>query len=283
MNKTYGISGFGQIDVLYVNQNYLKTLPINLKSPSHKKVFLVPVQYKNKAIEKLVKQLYFSQLSYEEQQKTTVEHLPIAISYYQNTIKTFNYNDTKAEIISNPIIGILSNKLLFEEAAYLSNTGLSNPLKIPRTHHSQKVANQIFTKYDPETTIKLSTLHDIQQNMLDSLISGRNNFLFLVGILVFLNSVISYFLIVALFLTRKQELLTMKFLGWRLINRYLFLLSIVASIQIVAFICLFIAKAQLSVLLLYCFYITIDLFLIILMVYSYESKNLVLLLKKGEL
>lgn len=279
--ETYHIKGFNNVEVLYVNQNYLKSHGFSSKKSDNKKLFLVPESYKKTNITKLVKNIYHSQLSYDEQNSTEADKLPIDIIYYKKQVDLFPYNENISQNFKEPIISVVGDQLLFEEAAYLTNTGVSNPLKIPKSQKNLQIANRIVATTDENTKIKFSTLHDIQESMVDSLRIGRNNFLYMVFILVLISTAISYFVILIGFICRHQYQNTMKFLGWKLVDRYASFLVTIGVMHLISLVILIFSKVAPIVLMSYSLFIALDLLLVIVIAYYYERKKLSEQLKKG--
>lgn len=281
--ESYNIKGFDNVEILYVNYNYLKDHGLPFKKSDSKKLFLVPESYKKANITKLVKHIYRSQLSYDQQTSIDLNKLPIEIIYYKNQVDLFPYNENISQNFTQPIFSIVSDDLLFEEAAYLTNTGISNPLKIPKSKENFQIANRIATTNDEDTKIKFSTLHDIQQNKVDSLRAGRNNFLFVLFILILISIAISYFMILIGFICRHQYQNTMKFLGWKLVDRYATFLVTIGMMHIISLMILIFSKVTWAILLSYTIYVCLDLLLVLFLAYNHERKKLSEQLKRGEI
>ncbi|AUW97238.1 hypothetical protein [Streptococcus pluranimalium] len=281
--ETYRIKGFNKVEILYVNHNYLKAHGFSSKITDNKKLFLVPESYQKTNLTKLVRHIYRSQLSYDEQKNTDVNKLPVDIIYYKKHVDLFPYNENIPQNFKEPIISVVGDNLLFEEAAYLTNTGISNPLKIPKSKKNFQTANRIVTTYDENTKIKFSTLHDIRQNMVDSLRAGRNNFLFMLFILILINIAISYFMILIGFICRHQYQNTMKFLGWKLVDRYASFLVIIGTMHMISLLILIFSKVTFTVFVSYILYVILDVLLVLSLAYHYEQRKLSEQLKRGEI
>lgn len=95
--------------------------------------------------------------------------------------------------------------MLFEEKAYLSDTGLSNPMKIKKVSNLNEKLAQIVNTLDDQTKINFSTLSSIKATNIDSIKDGIKNISILSFILGILNILISTFVVSIVFLTKKRR------------------------------------------------------------------------------
>lgn len=283
-SERFGLTKLQSIPIMTVNRNFLSHIKFNTKTDVSAKIFLVPRKLENKSqLKEFLQQFYHSQLSYEEQERTKVGDLSVQIVFYDEDISVFPYSETEQSNFINPIFVVLSDSLLFEEAAYLSTTGVNNPIKIPIGQENLAMAEQIIRQQSDGTEVKFSSLHDIQQSMVDSLEDGMKNILFLILLLLLLSFVITYFTVAILFICHKQYLTTTKFLGWRLIDRYKSILTVLSICHTLALFLLIVIGRQPRVILTYIIYLLIDVALVILFAIGNEKGSISQRLKGGTL
>lgn len=283
-SKRFGLAKLQSVPIMTVNHNYLSHIKFNIRTDVSGKIFLVPRELENNPqIKEFLQHFYYSQLSYEEQEKTKVGNLSVQIVFYDEDISIFPYSETEQSNFTNPIFAILSDNLLFEEAAYLSTTGVNNPMKIPAGKENLTIAKQIIRQQGDGTEVKFSSLHDIKQSMVDSLEDGMNNILFLIFLLLLLSFVITYFTVAILFTCHKQYLTTTKFLGWKLLDRYKSILTVVSLCHILALFLLTVIGRQPCVILAYIVYLLIDVTLVMIFAVANEKRSVSQQLKRGKL
>ncbi|WP_423216209.1 hypothetical protein [Streptococcus equinus] len=283
-SKRFGLTKLQSIPIMTVNRNFLSHIKLDTKTDVSGKVFLVPRELGNKPqIKEFLQQFYHSQLSYEEQERTEVGDLSVQIVFYDEDISVFPYSETEQSNFTNPIFAVLSDNLLFEEAAYLSTTGVSNPIKIPIGQENLVIARQIIRQQGDGTEVKFSSLHDIQQSMVESLEDGMNNIFFLIFLLLLISFVITYFTVAILFTCHKRYLTTTKFLGWKLIDRYKSILTVVSICHILALFLLIVMVRQPCVILAYMIYLLIDVTLVMIFGVVNEKRSISQQLKRGKL
>ncbi|CVM31560.1 bacteriocin immunity protein [Streptococcus pneumoniae] len=272
------------VDVYYANRNFLKSKGFKLPDTGIKKVILMPAstkgeEDKNQLLGKLIA---FHSMKYEEQQKRTIEDMDVEIAYYEGDWSFFPYSDKRKENLSNPIISLVNDSdMMWDEKASLSTTGLNNPIKIENTVQHQKEITELVEKLSDGNYLKFSSIQAIQQEKVDSYRDAVRNFNLLFALFGLLSMMISYFLLVTTFLLKRRDIITKKFMGWKLVDRYrplLVLLLLGYSFPLLVLI--FFAHAFLP-LLLFAGFTCLDILFVLGLASRMEKRSLVELLKGG--
>lgn len=272
------------VDVYYANRNFLKSKGFKLPDTGIKKVILMPAstkgeEDKNQLLGKLIA---FHSMKYEEQQKRTIEEMDVEIAYYEGDWSFFPYSDKRKENLSNPIISLVNDSdMMWDEKASLSTTGLNNPIKIENTVQHQKEITELVEKLSDGNYLKFSSIQAIQQEKADSYRDAVRNFNLLFALFGLLSMMISYFLLVTTFLLKRRDIITKKFMGWKLVDRYrplLVLLLLGYSLPLLVLI--FFAHALLP-LLLFAGFTCLDILFVLALASKMEKRSLVELLKGG--
>lgn len=272
------------VDVYYANRNFLKSKGFKLPDTGIKKVILMPAstkgeEDKNQLLGKLIA---FHSMKYEEQQKRTIEEMDVEIAYYEGDWSFFPYSDKRKENLSNPIISLVNDSdMMWDEKASLSTTGLNNPIKIENTVQHQKEITELVEKLSDGNYLKFSSIQAIQQEKVDSYRDAVRNFNLLFALFGLLSMMISYFLLVTTFLLKRRDIITKKFMGWKLVDRYrplLVLLLLGYSLPLLVLI--FFAHALLP-LLLFAGFTCLDILFVLGLASRMEKRSLVELLKGG--
>ena len=272
------------VDVYYANRNFLKSKGFKLPDTGIKKVILMPAstkgeEDKNQLLGKLIA---FHSMKYEEQQKRTIEEMDVEIAYYEGDWSFFPYSDKRKENLSNPIISLVNDSdMMWDEKASLSTTGLNNPIKIENTVQHQKEITELVEKLSDGNYLKFSSIQAIQQEKVDSYRDAVRNFNLLFALFGLLSMMISYFLLVTTFLLKRRDIITKKFMGWKLVDRYrplLVLLLLGYSLPLLVLI--FFAHALLP-LLLFAGFTCLDILFVLGLASRMEKGSLVELLKGG--
>ncbi|HET0665491.1 TPA: bacteriocin-associated integral membrane family protein, partial [Streptococcus pneumoniae] len=272
------------VDVYYANRNFLKSKGFKLPDTGIKKVILMPAstkgeEDKNQLLGKLIA---FHSMKYEEQQKRTIEEMDVEIAYYEGDWSFFPYSDKRKENLSNPIISLVNDSdMMWDEKASLSTTGLNNPIKIENTVQHQKEITELVEKLSDGNYLKFSSIQAIQQEKVDSYRDAVRNFNLLFALFGLLSMMISYFLLVTTFLLKRRDIITKKFMGWKLVDRYrplLVLLLLGYSFPLLVLI--FFAHAFLP-LLLFAGFTCLDILFVLGLASRMEKRSLVELLKGG--
>lgn len=272
------------VDVYYANRNFLKSKGFKLPDTGIKKVILMPAstkgeEDKNQLLGKLIA---FHSMKYEEQQKRTIEEMDVEIAYYEGDWSFFPYSDKRKENLSNPIISLVNDSdMMWEEKTRLSTTGLNNPMKVENTEQNQKVITELVEKLSDGNYLKFSSLQAIQQEKVDSYRDAVRNLNILFALFGLLSMMISYFLLVTTFLLKRRDIITKKFMGWKLVDRYrplLVLLLLGYSLPLLVLI--FFAHALLP-LLLFAGFTCLDILFVLALASRMEKRSLVELLKGG--
>ena len=273
-----------KLDVYYANSNFLKSKGFKLPDTSTKKVILMPASDKGQEGKNqfLGKSIAYLSLRYEDQQKQRIEDMDVEIAYYEGDWSFFPYNNGRKENLHNPIISLVSDQdMMWEEKTRLSTTGLNNPMKVENTEQNQKVITELVEKLSDGNYLKFSSIQAIQQEKVDSYRDAVRNLNILFALFGLLSMMISYFLLVTTFLLKRRDIITKKFMGWKLVDRYrplLVLLLLGYSLPLLVLI--FFAHALLP-LLLFAGFTCLDILFVLVLASRMEKRSLVELLKGG--
>ena len=270
------------LTVYYANRNFLKSKGFKLPDTGTKKVILMPAsakgeEDKNQLLGKLI--AYLS-MKYEEQQKQTIEEMDVEIAYYEGDWSFFPYNDKRKENLYNPIISLVNDSdMMWDEKASLSTTGLNNPIKIENTVQHQKEITELVEKLSDGNHLKFSSIQAIQQEKVDSYRDAVRNFNLLFALFGLLSMMISYFLLVTTFLLKRTDIITKKFMGWKLIDRYRSLLGLLLAVYSLPFVVLVFLAHALFPLLLFAGFTCVDILFVLFLGSKMEKRNVAQLLK----
>ena len=273
-----------KLDVYYANSNFLKSKGFKLPDTSTKKVILMPASDKGQEGKNqfLGKSIAYLSLRYEDQQKQRIEDMDVEIAYYEGDWSFFPYNNERKENLHNPIISLVNDQdMMWEEKTRLSTTGLNNPMKVENTEQNQKVITELVEKLSDGNYLKFSSLQAIQQEKVDSYRDAVRNLNILFALFGLLSMMISYFLLVTNFLLKRRDIITKKFMVWKLVDRYrplLVLLLLGYSLPLLVLI--FFAHALLP-LLLFAGFTCLDILFVLVLASRMEKRSLVELLKGG--
>ena len=274
------------LTVYYANRNFLKSKGFKLPDTGTKKVILMPAsakgeEDKNQLLGKLI--AYLS-MKYEEQQKRTIEEMDVEIAYYEGDWSFFPYNEKRKENLYNPIISLVNDSdMTWNEKASLSTTGLNNPIKIENTAQHQKEVTALVEKLSDGNYLKFSSIQAIQQDKVDSYRDAVRNFNILFALVGLLSMMISYFLLVTTFLLKRTDIITKKFMGWKLIDRYRSLLGLLLAVYSLPFMVLLFFTQALFPLLLFAGFTGLDILFVLFLGSKMEKRNVVQLLKGDHL
>ena len=273
-----------KVDVYYANSNFLKSKGFKLPDTSTKKVILMPASAKGQEGKNqfLGKSIAYLSMRYEDQQKQRIEDMDVEIAYYEGDWSFFPYNNERKENLHNPIISLVNDQdMMWEEKTRLSTTGLNNPMKVENTEQNQKVITELVEKLSDGNYLKFSSIQAIQQEKVDSYRDAVRNLNILFALFGLLSMMISYFLLVTTFLLKRTDIITKKFMGWKLVDRYrplLVLLLLGYSLPLLVLI--FFAHALLP-LLLFAGFTCLDILFVLGLASRMEKRSLVELLKGG--
>ena len=274
------------LTVYYANSHFLESQGFKLPDTGAKKVILMPAstkgeEDKNQLLGKLI--AYLS-MKYEEQQKRTIEEMDIEIAYYEGDWSFFPYNEKRKENLYNPIISLVNDSdMMWDEKASLSTTGLNNPIKIENTAQHQKEVTALVEKLSDGNYLKFSSIQAIQQEKVDSYRDAVRNFNILFALVGLLSMMISYFLLVTTFLLKRIDIITKKFMGWKLIDRYRSFLRILLLVYSLPFVVLLFFTQALFSLLLFAGLTGLDILFVLFLGSKMEKRNVVQLLKGDHL
>ena len=275
-----------EVDVYYANSNFLKSKGFKLPDTGTKKVILMPAstkgeEEKNQLLGKLIT---YQSMKYEEQQKRRIEEVDVEIAYYEGDWSFFPYNEKRKENLYNPIISLVNDSdMMWDEKASLSTTGLNNPIKIENTAQHQKEVTALVEKLSDGNYLKFSSIQAIQQEKVDSYRDAVRNFNILFALVGLLSMMISYFLLVTTFLLKRTDIITKKFMGWKLIDRYRSLLGLLLAVYSLPFVALLFFTQALFPLLLFAGFTGLDILFVLFLGSKMEKRNVVQLLKGDHL
>ena len=275
-----------KVDVYYANSNFLKSKGFKLPDTSTKKVILMPASDKGQEGKNqfLGKSIAYLSLRYEDQQKQTIEDMDVEIAYYEGDWSFFPYNNERKENLHNPIISLVNDQdMMWEEKTRLSTTGLNNPMKVENTEQNQKVITELVEKLSDGNYLKFSSLQAIQQEKVDSYRDAVRNLNILFALFGLLSMMISYFLLVTTFLLKRTDIITKKFMGWKLIDRYRSLLGLLLAVYSFPFVALLFFTQALFPLLLFAGFTGLDILFVLFLGSKMEKRNVVQLLKGDHL
>ena len=273
-----------KVDVYYANSNFLKSKGFKLPDTGTKKVILMPASDKGQEGKNqfLGKSIAYLSLRYEDQQKQTIEDMDVEIAYYEGDWSFFPYNNERKENLHNPIISLVNDQdMMWEEKTHLSTTGLNNPIKIENTVQHQKEITELVDNLSDGSYLKFSSIQAIQEGIVDTYRDSVRNFNVLFALFALLSMIVSYFLLVTTFLLKRRDIITKKFMGWKLVDRYrplLVLLLLGYSLPLLVLI--FFAHALLP-LLLFAGFTCLDILFVLGLASRMEKRSLVELLKGG--
>ena len=273
-----------KVDVYYANRQFLESQGFKLPDIGTKKVILLPASDKGQEGKNqfLGKSIAYLSMRYEDQQKQTIEDMDVEIAYYEGDWSFFPYNNERKENLHNPIISLVNDQdMMWEEKTRLSTTGLNNPMKVENTEQNQKVITELVEKLSDGNYLKFSSIQAIQQEKVDSYRDAVRNLNILFALFGLLSMMISYFLLVTTFLLKRRDIITKKFMGWKLVDRYrplLVLLLLGYSLPLLVLI--FFAHALLP-LLLFAGFTCLDILFVLVLASRMEKRSLVELLKGG--
>lgn len=273
-----------KVDVYYANSNFLKSKGFKLPDTGTKKVILMPASDKGQEGKNqfLGKSIAYLSIRYEDQQKQRIEDMDVEIAYYEGDWSFFPYNNERKENLHNPIISLVNDQdMMWEEKTRLSTTGLNNPVKVENTEQNQKVITELVEKLSDGNYLKFSSLQAIQQEKVDSYRDAVRNLNILFALFGLLSMMISYFLLVTTFLLKRRDIITKKFMGWKLVDCYRpLLVLLLLGYSLPLLILIFFAHAFLS-LLLFAGFTCLDILFVLVLASRMEKRSLAELLKGG--
>ena len=275
-----------KVDVYYANRQFLESQDFKLPDIGTKKVILLPASDKGQEGKNqfLGKSIAYLSMRYEDQQKQTIEDMDVEIAYYEGDWSFFPYNNERKENLHNPIISLVNDQdMMWEEKTRLSTTGLNNPMKVENTEQNQKVITELVEKLSDGNYLKFSSIQAIQQEKVDSYRDAVRNLNILFALFGLLSMMISYFLLVTTFLLKRTDIITKKFMGWKLIDRYRSLLGLLLAVYSLPFVALLFFTQALFPLLLFAGFTGLDILFVLFLGSKMEKRNVVQLLKGDHL
>ena len=114
---------------------------------------------------------------------------------------------------------------------------------------------------------------------MDSYRDAVRNFNLLFALFALLSMMISYFLLVTTFLLKRTDIITKKFMGWKLIDRYRSLLGFLLAVYSLPFVALVFLAHALFPPLLFAGFTCVDILFVLFLGSKMEKRNVAQLLK----
>lgn len=165
------------------------------------------------------------------------------------------------------------NQFLGKSIAYLSMRY--------EDQQKQKVITELVDNLSDGSYLKFSSIQAIQEGMVDTYRDSVRNFNVLFALFALLSMIVSYFLLVTTFLLKRRDIITKKFMGWKLVDRYRALLVLLLlGYSLPLLVLIFFAHALLP-LLLFAGFTCLDILFVLVLASRMEKRSLVELLKGG--
>lgn len=272
--------------VMQINYNFLESLALadQLKQKTGRQ-FLIPKSYKSReeTLRYFCQQLLFENLSPQEQHQTLLTELPINFSYYDDyaDFSVFTYNSDSLLTFDKPILMVFDNTSTDSfETMLLTNTGLSNPLKIKNTAANREALQQIIVEEQlTDLNLKFSTINSILGDQVSSLKMSITIFSLVLVAVFLLTICASLFLLGCLIQSKKQKVAVYRLLGFNLFDRYALEIIIFASLYVIQLLTLLFLADSFIALPYGLLMLLIDLVITITGTLSLEKQNLARLLK----
>lgn len=231
-------------EVMYVSDNYIESLDLSVENfdqslkENGSRVFFVPNSYKdNKNISSLCQDILFDNISSDQQENSSMQDFPIKIYYYDDSnFEVFSYaNELANPIFKQPIFMTLNAAdIPFFEKILLTNTGITNPLKIENTQNTREILNTIIAKNSyKDLNLKFSSINSILGDTTSAYTQSVQIFIILLVSIFLLSVFTSIFLVNCIVLSDRKKLAVYKLFGFSLFNRYYTLFIIFGGMYIV--------------------------------------------------
>lgn len=166
------------------------------------------------------------------------------------------------------------------ETMLLTNTGLSNPLKIKNTAANREALQQIIEEEQlTDLNLKFSTINSILGDQVSSLKMSITIFSLVLVAVFLLTICASLFLLGCLIQSKKQKVAVYRLLGFNLFDRYALEIIIFASLYVIQLLTLLFLADSFIALPYGLLMLLIDLVITITGTLSLEKQNLARLLK----
>jgi hypothetical protein len=224
---------FGEeYEYVLANQQYLKNVSwdfatdIGNKYDKEKLTFFVPESFKKQEdkIQVLTRLIASSTLNLYD--KKTLDDLPIMIHFYkENNQKLFTENIQMIEenkiFIKNPIFFQLESAYL-AEGGVLTNSAISNPIRIENTPKNKKIISQAIKTVDlSENQLQFESLFtsgymvELKEQLVGSFI-----ILCVLAFAISISILASYYIILIILKSKNKEILVQKLIGYSMKDRY---------------------------------------------------------------
>ncbi|PQF22953.1 hypothetical protein CUS89_09595 [Enterococcus mundtii] len=273
--------------IMSANENYMKRIQFKLPTPSSKiyseteMTYLVP-EYLKKDFEKtefFIRIQLASLLS--DNSFENIEDIPIRFIFYPNNeneifsenIEMIGNNKT---FIKNPIIFCINNNTINTSSMFLKNSPLSNPLRIENTKENKLAISEAIINNNLENnSIQFENI--LSTGFAQELLISQSSVGIWITILCLTISVsvlASYYIILIILASKRKEMIVSRLLGYTFYDRYRNEIFYFFSIYIFGLIEIVILNKQILSMLAYLLLVSIDIFIIFLMVTRYEKGTL---------
>lgn len=289
IDSEFQYSSSEYLDIVQVNKNYLDHLKFPIKYEDsfsrNRLTIYVPYSKDQNRTETFVLFLvadYLHEMNLEEEQLNDI----VEFKYYpENKFRFFSENIDMMEIdqgfISNPVIICLSDSFFTLSNSRLQNSAIYNPLRIENTNENKmKIDAAVHANKLDKNRLKFETVLNsgfaqiLQMNLSDATIwLSAILFSTLVSILA------SYYIVLTVLISKLKEVSVLKFLGYSFYQIYKNELFYFGLIYLFGFIELLIINKDVSSLMVYVLFTTLDFGLTYYLVKKYEKKSVTHLLK----
>ncbi|PTO39707.1 hypothetical protein C6P52_04195, partial [Enterococcus mundtii] len=178
--------------------------------------------------------------------------------------------------IKNPIIFCINNNTINTSSMFLKNSPLSNPLRIENTKENKLAISEAIINNNLENnSIQFENI--LSTGFAQELLISQSSVGIWITILCLTISVsvlASYYIILIILASKRKEMIVSRLLGYTFYDRYRNEIFYFFSIYIFGLIEIVILNRQLLSMLAYLLLVSIDIFIIFLMVTRYEKGTL---------
>lgn len=278
-----------------VNENYLKRIKYHFDKPlddyfSKDLTILIPMKYKNKNMEELVKNqivpIYFPTFV-DKQSKWN--QLPISIQYYNDNNKAiFSEDLDRANMdhgyIRDPIFVCQSAKYVTTKNSLIMNSAISNPIRIFNSSKNRNAIHRAIVDNGLENN------NLVFANMLDSGFAqqvsiSQSSSLVWSGIMVLallVSILASYYISIIILVSKRQRMLVSRLLGHSFFMRFKNEICYFMSIYVFAFVELLFLSRNIVSILFFAILVLIDMLIVYSLVRRHDRKSLNTALKGEE-
>lgn len=278
-----------------VNANYLDEVglvdedgrEIAIPEDESNRVVLVPLSMKyNSANIISEEQAYLSNL-FEGNFNRFGEDSPssqLSYIFYQDDRSFFLLSEqpSSSDSLTNPVIHVITEaNATTSEKSYLQNMGMSFPMKMDITESEAEDLQNYIRSSDvfADNNIRVTSVTDALDEEFAA--QGSSFAMMILAVLVFLSVGLAAGAIMSatIFAVDRQQICVKKLLGWGRMSRYGVLPYAIAIFDLLAALCVIIATGGISAILVASFAFGLDFLLYMIVLASFEKRNLPLMLK----